>query len=198
MPSLFDPIRYGAIAAPNRVVMAPMTRGRATGDHVPTPLMIEYYRQRAAAGLIVTEGTGVSREGLGWPNAPGIWSDAQVEAWKPVTEAVHAAGGRIVTQLWHLGRLARQDVTGTRPLSSSATTAPARPGASDNPNVEARPMTRDDIARTHARRLRACRAQRGSRGLRRDRAARRQRLSDRPVHARRRERARRRLRRDGR
>ncbi|WP_326523245.1 alkene reductase [Sphingomonas sp.] len=148
MPTLFDAIDFGAIRAPNRMVMAPLTRGRATTDHVPTPLMIDYYRQRAGAGLIVTEGTGISREGLGWPNAPGLWSDAQVEAWKPVVAAVHAAGGRIVPQLWHLGRLARADVSGTQPLSSSATTAPARPGVSANPNVEARPMTADDIART--------------------------------------------------
>lgn len=148
MTSLFDPISYGAIHAPNRLVMAPLTRGRATDDHVPTPIMAEYYRQRATAGLIISEGTGVSREGLGWPNAPGIWSDEQVEAWKPITDAVHQAGGRIVTQLWHLGRLARKDVTGNAPFSSSATTAPARPGATENVNVEARAMTGDDIART--------------------------------------------------
>ncbi|SOB80264.1 2,4-dienoyl-CoA reductase [Sphingomonas guangdongensis] len=148
MPSLFDPISYGAIDAPNRLVMAPLTRGRATDDHVPTPIMAEYYRQRATAGLIISEGTGISFEGLGWPNAPGIWSDEQVEAWKPITDAVHDAGGRIVTQLWHLGRLARQDVTGQAPFSSSATQAPARPGATENPNVAARAMTGDDIART--------------------------------------------------
>lgn len=148
MPTLFDPISFGAIAAPNRMLMAPLTRGRSTVDHVPTELMVEYYRQRASAGLIITEGTGISHEGLGWPSAPGLWNDAQVEAWKPVTEAVHAAGGRIVPQLWHLGRLARKDVTGNAPLSSSATTAPARPGAPNNVNVEARPMTRDDINRT--------------------------------------------------
>lgn len=148
MPTLFEPIDYGAIHAPNRFVMAPLTRGRATAEHVPTDLMIEYYRQRATAGLIITEGTGISREGLGWPNAPGLWSDEQVEAWKPVVAAVHEAGGRIVPQLWHLGRLARKDVTGEAPYSSSATTAPARPGASENVNVEARAMTKDDIART--------------------------------------------------
>ena len=148
MPSLFDPITLGAIEARNRILMAPLTRGRATAGHVPTPLMIDYYRQRASAGLIITEGTGISMEGLGWPNAPGLWSDEQVEAWKPVTAAVHEAGGRIVTQLWHLGRMARADVTGSQPLSSSATTAPARSGATENPNVEARPMTAGDIART--------------------------------------------------
>ena len=88
-PGLFDPIQFGDIAAANRVVMAPLTRARATDAHVPTDLMIDYYRQRASAGLIITEGTGVSRLGLGWPNAPGLWTDEQVEAWKPVTEAVH-------------------------------------------------------------------------------------------------------------
>ncbi|MDB5736823.1 MAG: N-ethylmaleimide reductase, partial [Sphingomonas bacterium] len=87
MPTLFDPITYGAIAAPNRVVMAPLTRGRSTREHVPTDIMVDYYRQRASAGLIITEATGISREGLGWPYAPGIWTDAQVEGWKPVTAA---------------------------------------------------------------------------------------------------------------
>ena len=104
MPTLLDPIQLGAISAPNRVLMAPLTRGRATARHVPTPIMVDYYRQRASAGLIITEATGISREGLGWPYAPGLWSDEQVEAWKPVTDAVHEAGGRIVAQLWHMGR----------------------------------------------------------------------------------------------
>jgi len=148
LPSLFDPVQLGDLRAANRVFMSPLTRGRATDDHVPTSIMIDYYRQRAGAGLIISEGTGISHEGLGWPDAPGIWSDEQVEAWKPVTDAVHAAGGLIVTQLWHLGRLARRDVTGRAPFSSSATTAPARPGATENPNVEAVAMTADDIART--------------------------------------------------
>jgi len=148
MASLFDPIQIGDIRAANRIFMSPLTRGRSTDGHVPTDIMVDYYRQRAGAGLIISEGTGISMEGLGWPNAPGLWSDEQVEAWKPVTDAVHAAGGKIVTQLWHLGRLSRHDVTGSQPLSSSATTAPARPGATDNPNVEARAMTADDIART--------------------------------------------------
>lgn len=98
MPSLFDPIALGAIHAPNRIIMAPLTRTRATEGHVPTGLMIEYYRQRAGAGLIISEATGISRQGLGWPSAPGLWLDSQVEAWKPVTEAVHRAGGRIVAQ----------------------------------------------------------------------------------------------------
>ncbi len=125
MPSLLDPIRLGAIQAPNRILMAPLTRGRSTRDHVPTPLMVEYYRQRAGAGLIITEATGISRQGMGWPYAPGIWTADQVEAWRPVTHAVHEAGGRIVSQLWHMGRLVHPSfLDGQAPVSSSATTAP--------------------------------------------------------------------------
>jgi N-ethylmaleimide reductase len=143
MPSLFDPIQLGDIAAKNRILMAPLTRGRSTVDHVPTDIMVDYYRQRAGAGVIITEGTGVSRLGLGWPNAPGLWTDAQVEAWKPVTAAVHEAGGKIVAQIWHMGRLARPDVTGLTPLSSSATRAPYH--KPENPYAEARAATLDDI-----------------------------------------------------
>ena len=146
MPNLFDPIRLGDIAAPNRIFMAPLTRQRSTGEHVPTEVMIEYYRQRASAGIIITEGTGISRQGMGWPNAPGLWTADQREQWKPVLDAVHAAGGRIVAQLWHLGRLARPDVTGMQPLSSSATRASYHK-PDQNPYGEAKAATRDDIAR---------------------------------------------------
>ena len=121
MPSLFDPIQLGAIHLPNRVLMAPLTRGRATRDAVPTELMIDYYTQRASAGLIISEATGISREGLGWPFAPGLWSDEQVEHWQPVTESVHAAGGRIMVQMWHMGRQVHSSVIGGQPVSSSAT-----------------------------------------------------------------------------
>ena len=125
--SLTDPIRLGDIAAPNRILMAPLTRGRATRDHVPTPLMIDYYRQRASAGLIISEATGISQEGLGWPYAPGLWSEAQVAAWTPVTQAVHEAGGRIFAQLWHMGRIVHPSfLGGSAPVSSSATTAPGQ------------------------------------------------------------------------
>lgn len=124
MTSLFDSIQIGAIDASSRVLMAPLTRGRATRDHVPTPLMAEYYAQRASAGLIISEGTGISHQGLGWPYAPGIWSDEQVAAWRPVTQAVHDAGGRIIVQLWHMGRAVHSSVTGEQPVSSSATAAP--------------------------------------------------------------------------
>jgi N-ethylmaleimide reductase len=125
MTSLFDPIDLGVIRAPNRILMAPLTRGRSTRDHVPTPIMAEYYRQRSAAGLIITEATGISRQGLGWPYAPGIWSPEQVAAWSRVTDAVHGAGGRIVCQLWHMGRVVHPSFLDGEPaVSASATTAP--------------------------------------------------------------------------
>jgi N-ethylmaleimide reductase len=125
MADLFEPLTIGAIHAPNRILMAPLTRGRACRAHVPTPLMAEYYAQRASAGLIITEATGISQQGLGWPSAPGIWSDEQVAAWKPIVRAVHDAGGRIVSQLWHMGRLVHPDYLGGKPpVSASATTAP--------------------------------------------------------------------------
>ena len=145
MPSLFDAIQLGDIHAANRILMSPLTRGRSTDGHVPTEIMIDYYRQRASAGLIITEGTGISQEGLGWPNAPGLWTDEQVEAWKPVTAAVHEAGGKIVAQIWHMGRLSRPDVIGMTPLSSSSTRAPYH--KEPNPYGEARAATLDDIAR---------------------------------------------------
>ena len=124
--TLFDPITLGAIAAPNRILMAPLTRGRSEGGHVPlSDLKAEYYSQRSSAGLIIAEATGISQEGLGWPSAPGIWSDAQITAWKHVTQAVHDAGGRIILQLWHMGRLVHPDFLGGAPcVSASATTAP--------------------------------------------------------------------------
>ena len=150
MPSLFDPIRLGAIHAPNRILMAPLTRGRSTREHVPTPLMVEYYSQRASAGLIISEATGITQEGLGWPYAPGIWNEAQVEAWKPVSDAVHAAGGRIVMQLWHMGRMVHPSfLDGAKPVSSSPTTAPDRAHTYDGraPYEEARALEVAEVPR---------------------------------------------------
>nr|WP_277998348.1 alkene reductase [Sphingomonas liriopis] len=144
-----SPLRLGAIEAPNRVFMAPLTRARATRDHVPTAIMADYYAQRAGAGLIVSEATAISREGMGWPFAPGLWTAAQVEAWKPVTAAVHRAGGRIVAQLWHMGRLVHPDfLDGAPPVSASATTAPAHAHTYDGkkPYEAARALARDEIA----------------------------------------------------
>ena len=103
---LFSPLELGALQLRNRIVMAPMTRSRATADAVPTPVMVDYYRQRAGAGLIVTEGIAPSADGLGYCRTPGIYDGAQVEAWRRVTDAVHAEGGTIVAQIMHVGRVA--------------------------------------------------------------------------------------------
>jgi len=150
MPTLFDPIRLGAIEAPNRILMAPLTRGRATRAHVASARMAEYYAQRAGAGLIISEATGISREGLGWPYAPGVWSQEQVEAWTPVTRAVHEAGGRIVCQLWHMGRIVHPDfLDGAPPVSASATTAPdmAHTYGGKKPYAQARALGEDEVPR---------------------------------------------------
>jgi 2,4-dienoyl-CoA reductase-like NADH-dependent reductase (Old Yellow Enzyme family) len=148
MPSLFDPIRLGAIDAPNRMLMAPLTRGRNTVDHIPTPLVAEYYAQRASAGLIISEATGISRQGLGWAYAPGIWTSEQVAGWRRVTDAVHAAGGRILCQLWHMGRIVHPSfLGGEKGVSASATTAPghAHTYAGTLPHAEARALDATEI-----------------------------------------------------
>ncbi len=151
MTSLFDSISLGAIAAPNRVLMAPLTRARSTLDFVPdSALKAAYYAQRASAGLIIAEATGITREGMGWPSGPGIWSAEHVEAWKPVTAAVHDAGGRIIMQLWHMGRTVHSDfLDGEPPVSASATTAPgkAHTNTGKKPYTEARALGRDEIPR---------------------------------------------------
>jgi 2,4-dienoyl-CoA reductase-like NADH-dependent reductase (Old Yellow Enzyme family) len=152
--SLLDPIQLGAIGAANRILMAPLTRGRSEAGHVPvTALKAEYYAQRAGAGLIIAEATGISQEGLGWPSAPGVWSEAQVAAWKPVTEAVHHAGGKIILQLWHMGRLVHPDfLDGAQPVSSSATTAPgyAHTAEGKKDYTEARALELSEIPRVIA------------------------------------------------
>ena len=119
---LLAPVRLGALELPNRVVMAPLTRCRAdNADFAPTPAMARYYAQRASAGLIVSEGTIVSPQGRGYPYTPGIWSEAQVAGWRRVTDAVHAAEGRIVCQLWHCGRLSLPEFHGGElPVAPSA------------------------------------------------------------------------------
>ena len=149
MPGLFDPLELGSLKLPNRIVMAPLTRARANREAVPNALMAEYYEQRSSAGLIISEATGISREGLGWPDAPGLWNGAQVEGWKLVTNAVHRAGGRIVAQLWHMGRLVHPDLGLGQPISSSATTAPdfAHTYDGKKPYVEARAATKSDLRR---------------------------------------------------
>ena len=121
MTLLLSPVRIGDLDLPNRVVMAPLTRMRSDAARLPNALMAEYYRQRAGAGLILTEATVVSERGAGYANTPGIWSAAQAEAWKPITRAVHEAGGRIVMQLWHVGRISHSSLNGgVQPLAPSA------------------------------------------------------------------------------
>ena len=152
--TLFTPLAMGAIEARNRIFMAPLTRGRSTQPgSVPNAMMETYYRQRAGAGLIITEATGISVEGSGWPAAPGIWSEAQVEGWQPSTRAVHEEGGQIVLQLWHMGRLVHPDfLGGAAPVSASATTAPGHAhtfkGRQDY--QPARALETDEIARVVA------------------------------------------------
>jgi 2,4-dienoyl-CoA reductase-like NADH-dependent reductase (Old Yellow Enzyme family) len=119
---LFDPLKVGALELPNRIVMAPLTRSRAGGEgRVPNDLMVEYYVQRASAGLILSEATSVTPMGVGYADTPGIWSDEQVDGWKQVTDAVHQAGGRIVLQLWHVGRISDPVfLNGDQPVAPSA------------------------------------------------------------------------------
>ena len=114
----------GALRLPNRIVMAPLTRNRAPGA-VPTPLMAEYYRQRASAGLLITEATAISHQGQGYADVPGLYGTEQLDGWRKVTDAVHAAGGRIVVQLWHVGRVSHVELQpgGGKPVAPSAITA---------------------------------------------------------------------------
>jgi len=124
MPTLFDPIQIGALSLRNRIIMAPLTRCRSSEGRVPNQLMAEYYHQRASAGLIISEATSVCPMGVGYPDTPGIWSDAQVEGWKLVTKAVHDAGGTILLQLWHVGRLSDpMYLDGKLPVAPSAIAA---------------------------------------------------------------------------
>src|SRR5215213_2448999 len=109
MPTLFDPLRAGEIELDNRIVMAPMTRSRADGRGVQPAFVAEYYRQRASAGLIITEATNVSPPAKGYVRTPGIYTPEQVEGWRPVAEAVHARGGKVFMQIFHTGRIALPD-----------------------------------------------------------------------------------------
>ncbi|GAB4211918.1 MAG: alkene reductase [Rhodoferax sp.] len=122
--TLFDPVKAGDLQLPNRIVMAPLTRNRAP-QAIPTALMAQYYAQRASAGLIISEATAISHQGQGYADVPGLYAEEQVEAWKQVTQAVHQAGGRIVCQLWHVGRISHTSLqpNGAQPVAPSAITA---------------------------------------------------------------------------
>ena len=124
MSALLSPLAVGSLSIPNRLIMSPLTRCRAGADRVPTELMAEYYRQRAGAGLIISEATSVSPQGVGYYGTPGIWSAEQVQGWQRVTDAVHAAGGRIFLQLWHVGRISDPELLGgDLPVAPSAIAA---------------------------------------------------------------------------
>ncbi|MGQ3672388.1 alkene reductase [Xanthobacter sp. TB0136] len=127
-PSLFDTFQLGAMTLANRIVMAPLTRNRADAHNVPSALAVDYYTQRASAGLIITEASPISQQGQGYQDTPGIWSDEQVAAWRAITDAVHAAGGHIVIQLWHVGRISHSSLQpgGGAPVAPSALRAQAK------------------------------------------------------------------------
>lgn len=121
MPSLFDPVTFGELQLANRIVMSPLTRARAGVERIPNDLMAEYYRQRAGAGLIISEAVSVTPKGVGYADTPGIWSDDQVAGWKKITQAVHDAGSLIVLQLWHVGRVSHPIfLNGDLPVAPSA------------------------------------------------------------------------------
>jgi N-ethylmaleimide reductase len=158
---LFMPYRMGDLDLPNRIVMAPLTRMRAQShDHVPTALQAEYYAQRASAGLIIAEATAISPEGFGWADTPGLWTEQQVRGWRRVTDAVHAAGGRIIAQLWHTGAISHPELRGgARPVSASN----VNPGqlsftrTGRKPTVTPRSLTKREIRVTVADFARAAR-----------------------------------------
>lgn len=151
---LFEPYKLGDISLQNKVVMAPMTRSRADQSHVPTQIMTKYYEQRAGAGLIITEGTAPSPNGAGYPRIPGIYSDEQVEAWKPVTKAVHEKGGKIFMQLMHTGRVSHplNLPEGAEVLAPSAIAPATTEMYTDQEGSQKIPapkeMTQDDIEHT--------------------------------------------------
>jgi len=150
MPDLFSPIRLGPYDLPNRAVMAPMTRNRAGPAEVPTELMATYYAQRASAGLIVSEGTQISPQGQGYPGTPGIFSPAQVEGWTRATAGVHAAGGKIFCQLWHVGRVSHPllQPEGALPVAPSALAPAGQLWTPEGmrPFVTPRTLTTEEIA----------------------------------------------------
>jgi N-ethylmaleimide reductase len=148
-PGLVDSTRLRGLQLPNRMIMAPMTRGRAGAQRTANSLMADYYSQRAAAGLIVTEGTAISPQGYGWMGSPAIYTDAHVAGWKGVTEAVHRRGGRIFLQLWHTGRVSHPDFQdGETPIGPSAIAAAGdtHTPSGEKPYVIPRAMARRDIA----------------------------------------------------
>ncbi|HEY0962839.1 MAG TPA: alkene reductase [Pseudomonadales bacterium] len=148
MPTLFDPLQLGELRLANRIIMAPLTRARSGPSRIPNALMVEYYRQRASTGLILTEATVVSPQGIGYADTPGIWSQEQVEGWKKVTQAVHAEGGLIFLQLWHVGRVSHPTfLHGELPVAPSAIAPEGRVSLlrPETPYVVPRALRRDEL-----------------------------------------------------
>jgi len=163
---LFEPVQFGSISLQNRIIMAPLTRGRAGITRVPNDMMAEYYAQRTSAGLIIAEATAVNSQGYGWHGAPAIYTDEQEAGWKKVTQAVHDKGGKIVLQLWHMGRVSHPDFHdgGALPVAPSAIMAEGLANTPEGrkPYVTPRAMnadelmiTRDDYVRAAKRAINA-------------------------------------------
>ena len=152
MATLFDPLRVGNMELDNRIIMAPMTRSRANDDGVQPPLAAQYYGQRASAGLIITEATNISPMAKGYIRTPGIYTEEQIEAWRPVANAVHARGGKIFLQLFHTGRIALPDFlpNGTQPIAPSAVRAKGQNYTNQGMKefVTPREITKGEIAQT--------------------------------------------------
>ena len=117
---LLSEVQVGDLTLRNRIALAPLTRGRASPEHVPTEVMIEYYKQRSSCGLVIVEATGISRQGMSWYCGPGIWNKTQVEAWKPIVAGMHEKNATAALQLWHMGRQSHSDVTGQQIVAPSA------------------------------------------------------------------------------
>jgi N-ethylmaleimide reductase len=152
MPTLFDRLQVGNMELNNRIIMAPMTRSRANDDGVQPPYAAEYYGQRASAGLIITEAANISPMAKGYVRTPGIYTDAQIESWRPITELVHARGGRIFLQIFHTGRIALPDFlpAGEQPLAPSAVRAKGQNYTDEGMKefVTPREITREEIVET--------------------------------------------------
>lgn len=146
---LLTPLTLGDLTLKNRILLAPLTRARSNREGLANALMAEYYAQRAGAGLLISEATAISPEGHGWPNAPGLWTREQAESWQQVTAAVHAKGGLIIAQLWHMGRLTHSSLHGLQPVSASATLADGEAHTYDGkaPFEPARALALDEIPR---------------------------------------------------
>jgi N-ethylmaleimide reductase len=151
---LLTPVRMGKLELRNRIIMAPLTRMRASNaGHVPTELHVEYYAQRASAGLIIGEGTEISPDAYGWADSPGLWSSEQVQGWRRVTGAVHQKGSFMYAQLWHTGAMSHPDFfKGALPMSASAVN-PEQESVTPSgrkPTVAPRPMSKAEIRQTVA------------------------------------------------